>query len=57
MALDTVATEEIKYGDNDELSALVAGFLDAEWLFALTNHEGIFIPSESEPQMVRSIET
>ncbi len=41
---DTVATEEIKYGDNDELSALVAGFLDAKWLFILTNHEGVFIP-------------
>lgn len=54
---DTVATEEIKYGDNDELSALVAGFLDAEWLFVLTNHEGVFILSESEPQMVLSIET
>jgi glutamate 5-kinase len=53
---DTVATEEIKYGDNDELAALVAGFLDAEWLFILTNHEGVFMLSEDEPQIVRSIE-
>jgi glutamate 5-kinase len=53
---DTVAIEEIKHGDNDELAALVAGFLEAEWLFILTNHEGIFTLSESEPQMLRSIE-
>jgi glutamate 5-kinase len=53
---DTVATEEIKYGDNDELSALVAGFLEAEWLFILTNHEGIPTLSDSELQIFHSIQ-
>lgn len=44
---DTVAVEEIKYGDNDELASLVAGFLEAEWLFILTNHDGVCDPSQS----------
>lgn len=34
---DTVATEEIKYGDNDWLSALVSTTVGAEWLFLLTD--------------------
>lgn len=34
---DTVATEEIKYGDNDWLSALVSTAVGAEWLFLLTD--------------------
>jgi len=54
---DTVATEEIQYGDNDELAALVAGFLEAEWLVILTNHECLFASSESDPQMIHSITT
>ncbi len=43
---DTVAVEEIKYGDNDELASLVAGFLEAEWLLILTNHDGVCDPSQ-----------
>lgn len=34
---DTTATEEIKYGDNDWLSALVSSAIGAEWLFLLTD--------------------
>ncbi len=34
---DTVATEELKYGDNDWLSALVSTAIDADWLFLLTD--------------------
>ena len=37
---DTVSTEEIKFGDNDTLSALVAGMIDAEALLLLSNVEG-----------------
>ena len=39
---DTVATEEIKFGDNDTLAALVANFLDAEKLVILTYQHGVF---------------
>lgn len=39
---DTVATEEIKLGDNDTLSAIVATKLDAEILFLLTDVDGVY---------------
>ncbi len=39
---DTVATEEIKFGDNDTLAALVANFLGAEKLIILTDQHGVF---------------
>jgi glutamate 5-kinase len=39
---DTVATEEIRIGDNDNLSALVANLLDADTLILLTDQPGLF---------------
>lgn len=39
---DTVAVEELKFGDNDSLSALVAGVVQADWLFLLTDVEGLY---------------
>ncbi len=39
---DTVATEEIRVGDNDNLSALVANLVDADWLILLTDQPGLF---------------
>jgi glutamate 5-kinase len=39
---DVVATEEIKFGDNDNLSALVANLIDADLLILLTDQEGLF---------------
>eukprot|EP00168_Porphyra_purpurea_P014083 TRINITY_DN3989_c0_g1_i6.p1 TRINITY_DN3989_c0_g1~~TRINITY_DN3989_c0_g1_i6.p1 ORF type:complete len:473 (-),score=148.89 TRINITY_DN3989_c0_g1_i6:260-1678(-) len=39
---DTVATEELRYGDNDWLSALVACVVDATWLFLLTDVERLY---------------
>jgi len=39
---DTVATEEIRVGDNDNLSALVANLLDADTLILLTDQPGLF---------------
>jgi glutamate 5-kinase len=38
---DTVATEEIRVGDNDNLSALVANLLDADALILLTDQPGV----------------
>ncbi|MCY7284572.1 MAG: glutamate 5-kinase, partial [Cyanobacteria bacterium CAN_BIN43] len=34
---DTLAIEEIKFGDNDTLSARVASLVKADWLFLLTD--------------------
>lgn len=34
---DTVAVEELRVGDNDTLSALVASLVEADWLFLLTD--------------------
>jgi glutamate 5-kinase len=39
---DTVAVEEMKFGDNDHLSALVATLLDADLLVILSDVEGVY---------------
>lgn len=39
---DAIATEEIKVGDNDNLSALVATLLSADLLIMLTDQPGLF---------------
>ena len=39
---DTIATEEIRVGDNDNLSALVANMLEADLLVMLTDQPGLF---------------
>jgi glutamate 5-kinase len=39
---DTVATEEIRVGDNDNLSALVANLVEADLLVLLTDQSGLF---------------
>lgn len=39
---DAVATEEIRFGDNDTLGALVANLVEAELLIILTDQQGLF---------------
>ncbi|NEO85273.1 MAG: glutamate 5-kinase [Spirulina sp. SIO3F2] len=39
---DTVAVEELKFGDNDTLSALVANLVEAHWLFLLTDVDCLY---------------
>ncbi|MGL5939838.1 MAG: glutamate 5-kinase [Waterburya sp.] len=39
---DTIATEELKFGDNDTLSALVASLVQADWLFLLTDVDRMY---------------
>lgn len=39
---DTVVTDEIRFGDNDRLAAMVANLLDADLLVILTDREGLF---------------
>lgn len=44
---DTVATEEIRFGDNDTLAAMVTNLIEAEVLVLLTDQQGLF---ESDPR-------
>ncbi len=39
---DTVVTDEIKFGDNDTLGALVANLIEADALVILTDQQGLF---------------
>jgi len=39
---DTVVTDEIKFGDNDTLGALVANLIDADALVILTDQQGLY---------------
>lgn len=44
---DTVATEEIRFGDNDTLAALVANLVEADLLVILTDQLGLFTADPS----------
>lgn len=39
---DTVAVDELRFGDNDTLSALVASLVEADWLFLLTDVDRLY---------------
>ncbi|GAB0148618.1 MULTISPECIES: glutamate 5-kinase [Marichromatium] len=39
---DTVANDELRFGDNDTLAALVANLIEADLLVLLTDQDGIF---------------
>ncbi len=46
---DTVVTDEIKFGDNDTLGALVTNLVEADLLVILTDQEGLF---DADPRRV-----
>jgi len=48
---DTVAVEEIKFGDNDTLSAQIAILLNAELLILLTDQNGLY---DRDPRLDRA---
>ncbi|CAG8998126.1 MAG: Glutamate 5-kinase [Candidatus Celerinatantimonas neptuna] len=55
---DAVATSEIKVGDNDNLSALVAMLADADQLLLLTDQPGLFTAdprSNPNAQLIREV--
>lgn len=45
---DTVVTDEIRFGDNDTLGALVTNLVDADYLVILTDQGGLFT---ADPRM------
>jgi len=46
---DTTAVEEIRVGDNDTLSAFVANMISAQWLFLVTDVDGLYDKPPSRP--------
>jgi glutamate 5-kinase len=46
---DTVATQEIQFGDNDTLSVLVTTLVDADLLIILSDVEGLY-PDKPDPE-------
>lgn len=55
---DTVATEEIKVGDNDILSAYVAKGVKADLLVLLSNVDGVYLgdPKKPDSEIIRLVE-
>ena len=54
---DTVATEEIKVGDNDNLSALVASLIEADLLVLLTDVDGLYTANPTLDAAARKLDT
>jgi glutamate 5-kinase len=54
---DSVSVRELEgaFGDNDELSALLAAAVNADWLLLLTDVDGFYVPNGRRPRMVRTI--
>ena len=54
---DTVAVDEIKVGDNDNLAALVAHLIDADLLVLLTDVDGLYTGDPRRDPSARRLET
>jgi glutamate 5-kinase len=54
---DTVAVEEIKVGDNDNLSALVASLIEADLLVLLTDVDGLYTANPAVDAGARVLDT
>jgi glutamate 5-kinase len=54
---DTVAIEEIKVGDNDNLSALVASLIEADLLVLLTDVDGLYTTNPALDAAARKLDT
>jgi glutamate 5-kinase len=54
---DTVAVDEIKVGDNDNLSAHVAALIDADLLVLLTDVDGLYTADPVRDPHARRLET
>jgi len=54
---DSVSVRELEgaFGDNDELSALLAAAVEADWLLLLTDVDGFYVPNGKSPRMLRTI--
>ena len=53
---DVVATEELKFGDNDRLSAIVSILLKADKLVVITDKEGLYDSDPEKMEEAKKIE-
>lgn len=52
---DTISTDEIKFGDNDKLSALVASMVQADLLLILSDVEGLYDMNSPDKKIFQEI--
>jgi len=52
---DTVATDEIQFGDNDKLAALTAGLVGADLVIIATNTDGIYTKNSIDSDIKSTI--
>ncbi len=52
---DTVAVDEIKFGDNDNLAAMIANIVEADLFINLTNTAGLYDCNPAESEKARFI--
>lgn len=55
---DTIAVTELMFTDNDELSGLIAGMMECEALFILSNVDGVFSghPTDEGACLIRQVD-
>lgn len=55
---DPVAVDEIKFGDNDMLAALVSSLVEADMLIILSDVEGLYTkdPSQKDAELIGSVD-
>jgi glutamate 5-kinase len=55
---DSVSVRELvgAFGDNDELSALLATAVKADWLLLLTDVDGFYVPNGKRPRLLRTVQ-
>ncbi|KAF9559567.1 glutamate 5-kinase [Agrocybe pediades] len=53
---DTVSVSEIKFGDNDTLSAITASMIQADYLFLLTDVDGLYTSNPRKDPDAKQIE-
>src|ERR1700740_2318099 len=54
---DSVSVREVvgAFGDNDELSALLATAVEADWLVLLTDVDGFYVPNGRKKKLLRTV--
>jgi glutamate 5-kinase len=54
---DSVSVRELvgAFGDNDELSALLATAVNADWLLLLTDVDGFYVPNGRQSRLLRTV--
>jgi glutamate 5-kinase len=54
---DSISVRELvgAFGDNDELSALLATAVKADWLLLLTDVDGFYMPNGTRPRLLRTV--